>query len=174
MTLSRSLKLLALTIVSLLGAVHAACNVTTFGSPNEYLLKGTVLTSSGALCGSHVLVHSGRIAYVGSGWGLKSILKHKNATVIDCTGSVISPGFINTHEHIAYSTITPLPDIGERTNQRHDWRVGARNFTLRSAPVNGTEGDATKWGELRHIFSGTTSIAGGILIQIHQAIRKKE
>lgn len=154
-------------LVSALGAAffgiaHAAgCNITSLGISNEYLIKGTVLTSNGALCDSHILVHAGKIAYVGSGHELGSILKHKNATVIDCTGSVISPGFINTHEHIAYSTITPLVDIGERTNQRHDWRIGARNFTIRPAPVNGSEYDATKWGELRHIFSGTTSIVGG-------------
>jgi len=151
----------AVVVASFVGVVRSGCNITTIGSPDEFLLKGTVLTGNGALCDSHVFVHSGKIAYVGSGHELDSILRHGNATVIDCTGSVISPGFINTHEHIGYSTITPLADIGERADQRHDWRVGARNFTERSAPVNGSEYDATKWGELRHIFSGTTSIVGG-------------
>ncbi|EPE34765.1 Metallo-dependent hydrolase [Glarea lozoyensis ATCC 20868] len=143
---------------------QATCNVTHVGDTENLLLRGTILTSNGALCDSHVLVESGKITYVGSGHDLGCMLGQKNVTVVDCIGSVISPGFINTHEHIGYSTITPLKDIGERTNQRHDWRVGARNFTRRPAPVNGSEYDATKWGELRHIFSGTTSIVGGEMV----------
>ncbi|KAI3326428.1 hypothetical protein HD806DRAFT_487227 [Xylariaceae sp. AK1471] len=35
---------------------------------------------------------------------------------------------------------------------------------MRTVPVNGSETDATAWGELRHIFSGTTSIVGGMMV----------
>jgi hypothetical protein len=73
-----------------------------------------VLTSNGALCDSHVLVESGKITYLGSGHDLGCMLNQKNVTVVDCAGSVMSPGFINTHEHIGCSTITPLNDIVER------------------------------------------------------------
>lgn len=152
----------ALTLWTCFNLTNAYCNVTKTGNAHELLLKGTVLTSNGALCHSNVLIHSGRIAYVGSGRELQYMIR--DATVIDCSGDVISPGFINTHEHIGYSTVSPLDDIGERANARHDWRVGARNFTRRPAPVNGSEFDATKWGELRHIFSGTTSSVGGDMV----------
>ena len=83
---------------------------------------------------------------------------------MECTGSsVISPGFINAHEHIEYSTVMPLADIGERCGHRHDWRRGLRGHTKREVKVNGSAVAATAWGELRHLFSGTTSIVGGAM-----------
>ena len=86
-------------------------------------------------------------------------------TVLECTGSsVISPGFINTHEHIAFSTLNPFKDTGERYDHRHDWRLGLRNHTELPAPVNGSVSDATAWGELRHLLSGTTSLVGGYMV----------
>ncbi|CRK46545.1 hypothetical protein BN1723_020059, partial [Verticillium longisporum] len=120
------------------------------------LFKGTVLTSAGALPNARLLVSNGRISYVGRQCGFKA--DESDATVIECVGSVISPGFINTHEHIEYATVTPLKDIGERADHRHDWRRGLRGHTIRPAPVNGSAVEATAWGELRHLFSGTTSI----------------
>ncbi|KAI1270068.1 metal dependent amidohydrolase [Xylariaceae sp. FL1019] len=141
--------------------VSAHCRLVKRGISNDLLLFGTVLTSHGALDDASVLIQSGKIAYVGDICGLAAN-RGDLASVVNCTGSaVISPGFINTHEHIEYSTVHPLPDIGERVNHRHDWRVGARHHTVRRAPVNGSEADAIKWGELRHVFSGTTSIVGG-------------
>ncbi|KAH9906619.1 metal dependent amidohydrolase [Xylariomycetidae sp. FL2044] len=156
-----SLLLSVLPGLSAIQPVNAACKVTSKGSSGDLLLRGTVLTPAGALKNGNVLVRSAEIAYVGSGCGLGT--QAEGASVVECPGSVISPGFINTHEHIDYSTVNPLEDIGERCDHRHDWRVGARNHTLREAPVNGSEADATKWGELRHLFSGTTSIVGGAM-----------
>lgn len=153
--------LLPLAAAGLLAVADARCTVTSTGNSTDLLLKGTVLTSDGALDNGRVLVSDGKIAYVGSRCGI--IPEPEDITVIECTGSVISPGFINTHEHIEYSTVTPLEDIGERVNHRHDWRRGLRGNTMRPAPVNGSATDATAWGELRHIFSGTTSIVGGAM-----------
>lgn len=106
-------------------------------------------------------MQSGKIAYVGDPCGLGASRGSDDASVVDCTGSVISPGFINTHEHIDFATVRPLPDIGERVYHRHDWRVGARNYTLREVAVNGSDVAARAWGELRHVFSGTTALVGG-------------
>ncbi|KAF2799869.1 metal dependent amidohydrolase [Melanomma pulvis-pyrius CBS 109.77] len=152
-----------LSLLSLSQIAHAACKLIHKGKSSDLLLKGTLLTSAGAIHDTHVLVQSSKITYVGNG----SNMPHRaalHAQVLECYDSVISPGFINTHEHIEYSTINPLPDIGERDNHRHDWRKGLRNHTLRQAEVNGTMANATMWGELRHIFSGTTSIIGGGMV----------
>lgn len=137
----------------------AGCRVATQGSSDALLLQGTVLTLDGPIENGHVLVRSGKIVHVGQGpWpGPEAV----DATVVACTGSVISPGFINTHEHIDYSTISPFEDLGERVQHRHDWRVGARGHTMRDSVIKGDREKATAWGELRHIFSGTTSIVGG-------------
>ncbi|KAI1851003.1 hypothetical protein JX265_004535 [Neoarthrinium moseri] len=137
---------------------YGGCRITAKGRSGTLLLKGTVLTSQGALDDTSVLISSGTIAAVGSK------LDATGATVLDCAGSVISPGFINTHEHISYSTVAPFQDFGEKVRHRHDWRVGARNNTLREPLVNVNTEDAITWGELRHIFSGTTSIVGGAMV----------
>jgi cytosine/adenosine deaminase-related metal-dependent hydrolase len=148
----------ALALAACFSIANAGCTITRIGNPDTIQLSGTVLTSKGALHNSHVLIHNGKIALIGAGREENAAVK--NATYIKCTDAVISPGFINTHEHISYSTITPLADHGKKVNHRHDWRVGARGNERREADVNGTAEDATKWGELRHIFSGTTSIVG--------------
>ncbi|KAI0024165.1 metal dependent amidohydrolase [Xylariomycetidae sp. FL0641] len=143
-------------------AATADCQLVYRGVSKDLLLTGTVLAPNGAHPDWSVLVHSGRITYVGDRCGLGT--RAQVASLVECRHSVISPGFINTHEHIDYSTIRPFPDIGERVGHRHDWRVGARGYTLQEAPVNGSKVEATRWGELRHIFSGTTSIVGGNMV----------
>lgn len=150
---------IAITYHGILAA--AQCHVVAHGTSSDLLLKGTILTSRGGRSRSSLLIHSGRIACVDQRCETDPLVA--NATIIDCGESVISPGLINTHEHIDYSTVTPLADIGERVDHRHDWRLGTRGNTMRSAPVNGTQINATTWGELRHLFSGTTSIVGGFM-----------
>ncbi|ROT40421.1 metal dependent amidohydrolase [Sodiomyces alkalinus F11] len=157
--------ILSLIVASFLSAANARCSVAAPAGHShtrsaDLLLKGTVLTPQGSLENGCVLVRSGKVAYVGTGCGSDDA----SVTVLDCTGSVISPGFINTHEHIEYSTVAPFEDTGERVDHRHDWRRGTRDNTERPVQVNGTKLDATAWGELRHLFSGTTSIVGGNLV----------
>ncbi|KAI0433546.1 metal dependent amidohydrolase [Xylaria sp. FL1042] len=155
----------------------AECRLLKRGLSRDLLLLGTVLTDRGALRDSAVFIQAGKIAYVGDicGLGINTTrgggydVRYDVSSVVDCTGgggagSVISPGFINTHEHIGFSTVAPFVDIGERVGHRHDWRVGTRNYTMREVAVNGSVLDATAWGELRHVFSGTTSIIGGEMV----------
>ncbi|KAI0971561.1 metal dependent amidohydrolase [Xylaria arbuscula] len=151
---------------ALLQSASADCSVVKRGVSRDLLLLGTVLTDRGAQPNSAVLVQAGKIAYVGDicDLGTKGSDAAATASVVNCTGSVISPGFINTHEHLDFSTVSPFPDIGERVSHRHDWRVGMRNHTMREVPVNGSVVDATTWGELRHLFSGTTSIIGAKMV----------
>lgn len=42
--------------------------------------------------------------------------------------------------------------------------LGRGTIHPRNASINGTAGEASKWGELRHILSGTTSIIGGAMV----------
>ncbi|KAF2493195.1 metal dependent amidohydrolase [Lophium mytilinum] len=142
-------------------ATNVGCKITTQGSAETVLLTGTILTSEGALHDSHILIQAGKIACVGKRCIPEA--KTRKATFVHCTNSVISPGFINLHEHIDSSTINPLLDHGVKVNHRHDWRMGARGNERRETDINGSAIDAVKWGELRHIFSGTTSIVGGAM-----------
>ncbi len=84
-----------------------------------------------------------------------------HAARIECPGAVLSPGFINLHEHLAFAHIAPRPDDGVRYGQRNDWRKGMRGFKAREDFVLSTDPDVLAWGELRHLLSGTTSIVGG-------------
>ncbi|KAL8303055.1 hypothetical protein RB597_005308 [Gaeumannomyces tritici] len=157
-------KLLPLAAASLFSHADAACNITSTGTSGDIVFTGTLLTSRGPLSNGTLLVRSDRIVHAGPRSPL-SPDAIRNATYVECTEpSVISPGFINAHEHIEYSTINPLADIGERCGHRHDWRRGLRGHTKREAPINGSAVAATTWGELRHLFSGTTSIVGGAMV----------
>ncbi|KAI0402557.1 metal dependent amidohydrolase [Xylaria palmicola] len=160
--LSALVHLLALFAVALVRQASAECRIVKRGLSRDLLLTGTVLTTGGALQDTTVFIQSGKIVYVGDVCGLGT--RGLDASVLNCPGSVVSPGFINTHEHIDYSTVRPFPDIGERVTHRHDWRLGTRNYTMRAVAVNGSDADATAWGELRHLFSGTTSVIGGAMV----------
>jgi hypothetical protein len=154
----QALNLLLLVSAFSLPLVEAKCRVAYVGHSDDIILEGTVLTPGGPVQDGHVLIRSGRIARVGRSY------RRGDGTIIQCPGSVISPGFINTHEHIAYSTVQPFGATSELYNHRHDWRMGLRGHTMLDTPINGSTNDATAWGELRHIFSGTTSIVGGFMV----------
>src|SRR5690606_19390210 len=84
------------------------------------------------------------------------------ATTVTCPEGAISPGLINTHEHITYSQNDPAPDTGERYEHRHQWRRGLGGPT--EIPASGAQGPANqpavRWGELRFLLSGATSLVG--------------
>ncbi|RYC56853.1 hypothetical protein CHU98_g9355 [Xylaria longipes] len=108
--LSQLLHLLPVLAVALLRPASAECHIVKRGLSSDLLLLGTVLTTKGALQNAAVFIQSGRIAHAGDICGLGT--RASDASVLACPGSVISPGFINTHEHIDYSTVAPFPDIG--------------------------------------------------------------
>lgn len=121
------------------------------------LIVGDVLGANKIYRGGEVLVAgNGQIMCVGCDCSAQSA----GATTITCPQGVISPGLINSHEHITFSANFPYNDIGERYEHRHDWRNGDNGHT----EINGTSGGASsneiRWGELRFLLSGATSIIG--------------
>ena len=140
----------------------ASCRVTRRGSSDATLLTGTLLTPDGAMDDGSMLIEGARVTCVGKGCDLKPAARQ--ATAVVCADAVISPGFVNPHEHIEYSTFNPYADAGTRCDHRHDWRLGMRNHTMRPAQINGSRLGATRLGELRHLLSGTTAITGGAMV----------
>ena len=67
----------------------------------KVLIKGGWVLTLGAKTPNHtgadVLIENGRISEVGSG------LRERGADVVDGTGSVVMPGFVDTHRHVARS-----------------------------------------------------------------------
>ncbi|KAF2703653.1 metal dependent amidohydrolase [Pleomassaria siparia CBS 279.74] len=162
-----------LLLLSLPLPTTATCTITTHNpTANALLLRGTVLLSRGATPHTYILVShaDSTISYVGPSNPMRwfpGFISHVIATEVECDDdddTVISPGFVNTHEHVEFSTVEPLKWTGELNEHRHDWRRGLRNHTLRAVGVNGSVADAVTWGELRHLFSGTTSIVGGKMV----------
>ena len=80
-------------------------------------------------------------------------------TRVICPRGVITPGLINTHDHITFAQNSPHIDTGERYEQRNDWRSGRRGHSkiLSAASANA---DEIRWGELRFLMGGTTATVG--------------
>lgn len=134
----------------------AACAVTP-GS-QDLLIRAAILTGEAVAPRAEVLIDTdGLIACVGP----DCLARQPAATIIDCPDAVLSPGFINTHEHLAFSHAPPTPDDGERFEHRHDWRKGLRGHRAREGFTISRDTANLAWGELRHLLSGTTSIVGG-------------
>jgi cytosine/adenosine deaminase-related metal-dependent hydrolase len=130
------------------------CEVTSGGA--QKLLEGTVLTPGQMLHGGQVLVDgNGNITCVACDCSGQA----QNPTKISCPSGVISPGLINTHDHLDFTQNSPGTDSGERYEQRHDWRKGERGHTKISVSGSATA-DQIAWGELRFLMGGATSVVG--------------
>ncbi len=140
---------------------------------NGRLVVGTVLLPGKVYRGGQVLIDgaNGNITCVGC--DCSATTGFATATKLLCGTNVVSPGLINSHDHITY-TGAPFyagwTDAGffadggipERYEHRHDWRVGGAAHDGHTVVSNGGTGNANAitWQELRQLVAGTTSVAG--------------
>lgn len=130
------------------------CNVTT--GDNSLLIKGNILTLDAIYQGGEVLVDdTGLILYVGCSRGRPEQLDVSGSTRVECAEGVVSPGLINTHDHLGFDQNYPTPATTDRFDHRNDWR-GTPAVT---APSDYSQ-EKVAWSELRQVMAGTTSIAG--------------
>jgi len=117
------------------------------------LIKGNVLTPATVFIGGQVLVDAtGKISCVGCACGMGG------ETTITCPGSSISPGLINTHDHITFSN-DPPSTTAMRYEDRQQWRKGLDGES--KIPASGGASSAQiSWAELRFLMSGATSTVG--------------
>jgi hypothetical protein len=136
--------------------VSGTCTVTETGSKGR-VFRGTVLLPDETLHQGELMIDdAGMIAC--SACDCSSTPGYEQAAVIECADGVFSPGLINPHDHITYSTDPPQP-TDERYEQRNDWRRGLRGH--KAIYTNGgAKGPAILAHELRFVMSGATSIAG--------------
>lgn len=145
-----------------LGSVTApAAEIVRTGTAG-LLLRGTVLTPTGVLDPGEVLVVGNTITCVAA--DRSAAAGAGTATLIDTHG-IVSPGLIDSHNHLAYDFlgewIPPIPYV-----DRYTW---AADLTYEAfiAPYadNRSTGavycPCAKWGELRAIVHGTTTVLGG-------------
>lgn len=128
----------------------------------QMFVRGTVLLSNKVLRGGEVAIDDqGRIACAGCDCGSQ---KPENADAIEvvCASGVLSPGLINTHDHITYTKAAPGTHPTNRYDHRHEWRLGVSGDPKRpriSVPGSNNQ-SAIQWGELRQVMAGTTSLVG--------------
>ncbi len=137
-------------------AASAPCSVHR-GQSAGLLIEAIVLTPSGVEPHGSVRVGGhGRIACVGTACG-----RHAgDVSIIRCPTDVLSPGLINTHDHIDFAGVAPRPDTGERFEHRHEWRLGLDGHHRLETFTNDRDTRVIAWGELRFLAGGTTSTVG--------------
>ena len=125
------------------------------------LLRGDVLAGGRAYLGGEVLIDGGLVVCAGCSCADRP--ERAAATVVSCPGSVISPGFVNPHDHLGWTHNRPGDWGAERFEHRNDWREGLRGHS-RIARRTGASEAQQSWGEFRHLLGGTTSVAssGGV------------
>ncbi|MBX3230431.1 MAG: amidohydrolase family protein [Labilithrix sp.] len=138
-------------------ATKHLCKVAKKGDAQK-LITGTLLLPAGPAEGELLIDDKGIIACAAP--DCAEAPGYDDATRIDCTEVVISPGLINAHDHISFANNPPLPASEERYEHRHDWRKGKRSHT--PIPQNAPKFEnAVEAAELRFIMSGVTSTASG-------------
>ena len=125
-------------------------------------LVGTVLAPQEILRGGEVLIdESGTITCVGC--DCSSAPGAATAHTVTCAQGVISPGLINSHDHITYANNAPHDAGTVRYDHRHEWRIGAGTSKPKITYASGAAKNVVLAAELRFVMSGATSAvsAGG-------------
>ncbi|MFO0569917.1 MAG: amidohydrolase family protein [Polyangiaceae bacterium] len=129
------------------------CNVTAGQKGIRFV--GTVLAPQEVLHGGEVLIDDkGVITCVGCDCSTAS--GAAAAHTVTCANGVISPGLINSHDHITYANNAPVDSGTFRYDHRHEWRVGKPGKP--AIPYKGGAAkDVVLAAELRFVMSGATS-----------------
>jgi hypothetical protein len=133
------------------------------------LLRGVVLTPSGPLDPGEVLVVGNTITCVAADCSGSAMAD--TVAVIDTNGAAISPGLVDAHNHLSYDFL-PLwePDPATLFVSRYEWR-SRDDYDGFTNPEGDGDNDGSsdnlavcpgsKWGELRSLIHGTTTVQGG-------------
>lgn len=136
----------------LAGSCVAGCG----GPPHTIALRGTVVTPQAVLRPGWVVIEGDRITRVSDEPPTPS-----TATVD--TGGLIFPGLIDLHNHIAWNAVPRWSPQGRYVNRYH-WRDSQEYQRTVAAPAgrlhSGHACDAARYGELRAMTGGVTTIVG--------------
>ncbi|CAN5763427.1 hypothetical protein BH09MYX1_BH09MYX1_14870 [soil metagenome] len=151
------------------------------GAKDTILLIGTIITPDDVIEGQ-VLVEGQMITCVAEGTACSEKPNAATATIIDTHG-IIAPGLIDTHNHILFDIFDNDDWMTPNVNINHsEWtsepRYGAM-LDVKQCLANDSQGkpawcaqtpygtpagslrcEMDKWGELKGLIAGTTSIVG--------------
>ncbi|MXW51433.1 MAG: amidohydrolase family protein [Gammaproteobacteria bacterium] len=152
-------------------AAGAPCEFTPSASADQgasgLIVGAEVLLPAGSRPNQGVHIRfNGGLGMVGDFDAVRAALP--DAAVLDCRGAaVLSPGFVNAHEHPAYSYEFPDPKLNPGYVHRDGWRLGTSGALQLPIPepLQYEPGDRRSAAmllamELRHLLGGATTIAG--------------
>jgi 5-methylthioadenosine/S-adenosylhomocysteine deaminase len=147
---------------------QALSSTATENISNRYALKGTLVTPTEIIPGGTLFVVGDRIE------ALEKDIKLPSSVKIIETNAFIYPGLIDLHNHITWNFL-PHWKAGETFNNRYEWQV--RNAYLvalkgphdqfvapspRSSSQEDLACDANRYGEVKAIIGGATSVADSL------------
>jgi cytosine/adenosine deaminase-related metal-dependent hydrolase len=140
-----------------LPASSGVCQVTKTGTGAK-VIRGNVLGPEETFHGGEVLIDAnGTIRCAACSCAADP--SYAAASVITCAEGAISPGLINAHEHMTFQNNRPIKHGDERYEHRNDWQTGRNGHTRLTYDSKASE-LVRAFGEIRHLMSGATSMAG--------------
>ena len=130
------------------------------GQENVYALKGTLVTPTEVIENGTVLIVGQKIKAVGSNVTLPAGTK-----VIE-TGGFIYPGLIDLHNHLTWNLL-PRWKPGQLFSNRYEWQQSQMYKLYLTTPEAkvmdaGLDCDANRYGEIKAIVGGATSVIGSL------------
>ncbi len=119
------------------------------------ILRGTIIVPEGIIRHGYVGIVNGRIVSVS-----ENSPDLPNAVSVNTHG-IILPGFVDAHNHVR-SNVVPRWKPGRLYSNRYEWRQDPDFLRLVNGPISRVGSthfcEMNKWGELRALVGGTTSI----------------
>lgn len=131
----------------------------TAGAADRYVVRGRIVTPVTVLARGEVLVSGDRITCVAA--DCSAMMGYAGATIVETAG-MIYPGLLDTHNHPAYNWLPPWTP--PRLYGNHSQWQGATAYSTFVTPYRDNSGAhecaMTKYGEVRSLLAGTTSLQG--------------
>ena len=118
------------------------------------ILRGTIILPEGVMMHGYVGIVNGRIVSVS-----ENSPDLPNAVSVNTHG-IILPGFVDVHNHVPFNVL-PRWNPDRLFTNRHQWRSDPGVIEKINGPMDRLASyfcDMNKWGELRALVGGTTSI----------------
>jgi hypothetical protein len=131
------------------------------GDPALLRLRGTVWTG-------HTLIPDGEVMTSAKTGKILCVSANCDATpdadkaTVVCTNGVITPGFVNPHDHANYNHL-PRWQHSKRYSNRYQWQADQnyKDFKKSQGTTFGkAKCETMKWAELRALVGGTTAMQG--------------
>ena len=140
--------------------IRGARQLVTLRGPSPR--RGLQLSDLAIIPDGSLLIHGDKIVEVGTTRRIENLAAARAADVIDATGKVVMPGFVDSHTRLVFAPSrgrhweTRLADGPDGRAESHE---GPRRLrpSLRSASLKGLKLQARRWAEL-FATHGTTTI----------------